>query len=142
VSSYTPRASRAPQTIDTAFAFLRQQNTGLTPSGQSFGEVMPHFVLGGDETCLLASDGDVKIIGDKKKPKHDLPSGSSRTSATLYRTGSAAGAHGPTAFLPPGEPQPHPRGASLSARAVLQTDIARSRAAVTLLMLGVARICE
>lgn len=63
---------------------------------------MPNFVLGGDETCLLASDGDVKIIGDKEKAKHDVTSGSSRTSITMYRTGSCAGAHGPTAFLPPG----------------------------------------
>ena len=88
--------------VDGAFALLRQLNTGLTPSGQTFGEVMPHFVIGGDETCLLASAGDVKIVGDKEKKHHDVTTGSSRTSITLYRTGSAAGTDGPTAFLPPG----------------------------------------
>ena len=98
-----PQQFRWHSTVDGALAFLREQNTGLTPDGKTFGEVIDHFVTGGDETCLLASDGDVKIIGDKKKPKHDVPAGSSRTSITLYRTGSAAGAHGPTAFLPPGE---------------------------------------
>ena len=52
---------------------------------------------------LQASDGDVKIIGDKQKPKHDLTTGQDRTSATVYRVGSSAGATGPTAFLPPGK---------------------------------------
>lgn len=88
--------------VDGAFALLRQLNTGLTPSEQTFGEVMPHFVIGGDETCLLASAGDVKVFGDKEKKHHDVTTGSSRTSITLYRTGSAAGTDGPTAFLPPG----------------------------------------
>jgi hypothetical protein len=64
---------------------------------------MDHFALGGDETCFLASSGDVKIIGDKEKPKHDLPTGTSRTSTTVYRIGSTAGTTGPTAFLPPGK---------------------------------------
>ena len=50
-----------------------------------------------------ASAGDVRIIGDKEKPKHDLPTGQDRTSATVYRCGSTAGATGPTAFLPPGK---------------------------------------
>ena len=45
----------------------------------------------------------MKIIGDKEKPKHDLPTGSSRVSATIYRFGSTAGTTGPTAFLPPGK---------------------------------------
>ena len=97
-----PQQFRWHQAVDAAFAFLREKNTGLTPGGQTFGEVMPYFVFGGDETCLLASDGDVSIIGDKAKPKHDVAAGSSRTSITMYRVGSAAGADGPTGFLPPG----------------------------------------
>ena len=89
--------------VDQALTFLREQNTGLTPDGKTFGEVIDHFVFGGDETCFLASGADVKIIGDKQKPKHDLPTGNSRTSATIYRVGSTAGATGPTGFLPPGK---------------------------------------
>ena len=89
--------------VDQGLAFLRKENTGLTPNGKTFGEVIDHFVMGGDETCFLASAADVKIIGDKEKPKHDLPTGSSRTSATIYRLGSTAGATGPTAFLPAGK---------------------------------------
>ena len=88
--------------VEEAFTFLREQNTGLTPDGKSFGEVMPHFIFGGDETCLQASSGDVKVIGDKDKAKHEKQTANSRTSITLYRTGSAAGGHGPTGFLPPG----------------------------------------
>ena len=92
--------SALSQSVDHAHSFLREKNTGLTPDGKTFGEVMDHFALGGDETCFLASSGDVKIIGDKEKPKHDLPTGTSRTSTTVYRIGSTAGTTGPTAFLP------------------------------------------
>jgi hypothetical protein len=96
-------------TVDSALKQLRKLNTGLTPDGKSFGEVMPHFVIGGDETSLLASNGEVKIIGDKKKKKHEKQTVNSRTSITLYRTGSSAGSNGPTAFLPPGMSGPAPK---------------------------------
>ena len=56
---------------------------------------MPHFVWGGDETGLQASNGDVKIIGDKEKKKHEVQSANSRTSVTLYRVGNTAGTTGP-----------------------------------------------
>jgi hypothetical protein len=91
------------QVIDKAFHILRTFNTGFLSDGRSFGEVMAHFVLGGDETCFLASSGEVTIIGDKEKKKHQLHTADSRTSITVYRVGSAAGADGPTAFLPPGK---------------------------------------
>ena len=90
-------------TVDQALTFLREKNTGRLGDGRTFGEVFDHFVCGGDETCFLASAGDVKIIGDKAKPKHDLPTGSDRTSITVYRVGFACGATGPTAFLPAGQ---------------------------------------
>ena len=51
---------------------------------------------------LQASDGDVRIIGDKQKAKHEVATAGSRVSITLYRSGSAAGCDGPTGFLPPG----------------------------------------
>ena len=88
--------------VDAAYAMMRERNTGLTPDGRSFGEVMPYFVVGGDETCFLASSGEVKIIGDKEKPKHEVNTAGSRTSITVYRSGSAAGEDGPTGFLPAG----------------------------------------
>ena len=73
-----------PQCIDQAYATL---------------DLMTHFTIGGDETCLLASDESVKIIGDAEKRKHEINTGNSRTSITINRTGSAAGATGPTAFM-------------------------------------------
>lgn len=63
---------------------------------------MPHFIFGGDETGLQASNGDVKIIGDKGKKKHEVQTANSRISVTMYRIGNTAGSDGPTAFLPPG----------------------------------------
>ena len=92
-----------PQTVDKGYATLRERNQGTMSDGRSFGEAMPFFLLGGDETCFLASDGDVSIIGDKEKKKHQLHAADSRTSITVYRSGSAAGANGPTGFLPPGQ---------------------------------------
>ena len=103
----------ASQTVDSAYEFLRENNTGKNKDGQTFGEVMPHYFLGGDETCLLASAGDVTVIADKQKAKHEKETANSRTSITMYRTGSSAGADGPTAFLPPGVAPPVPALLSL-----------------------------
>ena len=97
-----PQQFRWHSAVDQALAFLREKNTGVTPDGKTFGEVIDHFVAGGDETCFLASAGDVAIIGDKQKRKHDLPTGQDRTSATVYRIGTSASVTGPVALLPPG----------------------------------------
>ena len=100
----TPPALLPAQTVDRVYTILRERNIGTLFDGRTFGEVMHYFVIGGDESCLLASNGEVRIIGDKEKKKHEVKTADSRTSITLYRTGSAAGADGPTAFLPPGAP--------------------------------------
>ena len=49
--------------------FLREKNTGVCrKTGKHFGELIVHFVIGGDETNLIADvDGDLKIIGDAGK---------------------------------------------------------------------------
>ena len=63
------------QTVEEAYKFLREQNLGVMPDGRTFGEVMDHFVTGGDETCLLShlyvfSRGRVVYTdrGDTPKP--------------------------------------------------------------------------
>jgi hypothetical protein len=71
-------------------------------NGKTRGEVSSYFVLGADETCLLASTGKRQIIGDKMKKKHEINMQSSRVSITMLRTGSAVGETGPTVFLPAG----------------------------------------
>ena len=71
---------------------------------------MPNFIFGGDETGLQASNGDVKIIGDKCKKKHEVQTANSRISVTMYRVGNTAGSNGflATRRAPPRLP-PHPR---------------------------------
>ncbi len=37
-------------------------------TGKSFGELIDHFILGGNETNLIAdADGDLRIVGEKGK---------------------------------------------------------------------------
>ena len=82
---------------------MRNRNTGVCrKSGKAFEELMDHCIFGGDETCLLSSDGTVRIIGDAEKCKHEKNGGNGRASINMYRTGNAVGATGPTPFLPPG----------------------------------------
>ena len=78
------------QAITFAFNELVKRNTGLTPEGKTFLEVMEHFIAGGDESCFLTSAGEVKIIGEKAKKKHEVHSANSRVSATIYRIGTAS----------------------------------------------------
>ena len=49
--------------------FLREKNKRVCrKTGKHFGELIEHFVIGGDETNLIAdADGDLKIIGDAGK---------------------------------------------------------------------------
>ena len=54
-------------TVEEGLEFLRKRNVGRTPDGKSFGEVAHHFIVGGDETCLQASNSEVRVIGDKQK---------------------------------------------------------------------------
>ena len=89
--------------VNDAVARLNERNTGrCNVTGKPFSEVAHYFLVGGDETCLLASDGEVRIIGDKQKKKHEKRKEDSRMSITLYRTGSVAG-NGPCAFLMAGQ---------------------------------------
>ena len=97
-----PQQFRWHSNVDAAYQMLRDRNLEVGIDCKTFGELMAHFILGGDETCLLASNGDVTVIGDKLKAKHEKATAGSRVSITVYRCGSAAGADGPTAMLPPG----------------------------------------
>ncbi len=68
-------------------------------TGKCVGELLHHFVVGGDETGMLASDGNVKVIGSIEKKKHEKILADSRCSISMYRTGCIAGDTGPTIFL-------------------------------------------
>ena len=57
---------------------------------------MHYFIIGGDETCLMASDdGSCKVVGDAERKKHEKKTADCRASITLYRVGNAAGDTGP-----------------------------------------------
>ena len=93
---------------DAALEKLRAHNTGRCGlTGKTFGEVTDQFIFGGDETCLIAYGGDVFIIGDKAKKKHEAKTGDARVSITMYRIGSVAGVTGPTGFLMAGTKKRH-----------------------------------
>jgi hypothetical protein len=86
---------------EKALCFLRTKNTGVcNKTGKSFGELIDHFILGGDETNLIAdADGELRIVGEKGKKKHEKKVSDYQGSITMYRTGVAAGHNGPTVFL-------------------------------------------
>ena len=58
---------------EKALLFLRTKNTGVcNKTGKSFGELIDHFILGGDEMNLIAdADGELRIVGEKGKKKHE-----------------------------------------------------------------------
>ena len=92
-------------TVEKVFDFLRRMNTGVCcQTGKSFGEVMHHFIIGGDETCFQVSDiGNAMVVAEYGNKKPEKKSQVSRDSITLYRTGAIGGATGLTAFLMKGK---------------------------------------
>ena len=89
------------ETYNKALSVLRSKNSGTCrKTGKMFGELIQHFVFGGDETCFQACpNGDVRIIGSSGRKKHEVKTQDSRVSITMYRTGNIAGTTGPTVFL-------------------------------------------
>ncbi|KAJ1447819.1 hypothetical protein M885DRAFT_175856 [Pelagophyceae sp. CCMP2097] len=87
--------------MDDTLKKLRERNVGCCPksSGKTFSEVIRHFIVGGDETGMLASSGNVTVIGDKGKRKHESNKDDSRVSISMFRLGSAAGTTGSTGFM-------------------------------------------
>jgi hypothetical protein len=51
-------------TYDSALDELRRRNTGLcNKTGKTFGELIQHFIVGGDETCFMPCEQrTVKVI--------------------------------------------------------------------------------
>ena len=89
-----------PQNIGFSDLFWKNaQHSGLEgtlskKSGLPFEEVMEHFLIGLEETCLVAdADGNVKILGGFGRRKHEKKVSDCRTSATMVRTGVFAGAN-------------------------------------------------
>ena len=92
-------------TIDKAIAFLLERDIVICRvTGKSFGELIEHFMIGIDETCLIADyDGYMRIIGEFGKRKHENMSGYCHASAKMCCTGTAGGSNTPTVFLMEGK---------------------------------------
>jgi len=80
---------------------LQAQNTCVCQkSGKTFGELIQHFIVGGDETSFMACEtGAVHVIGSVGNRKTEKRTVDSPQSITMYQTGSVAGDTGPTVFL-------------------------------------------
>ena len=88
--------------VDSAINFLRSNSTGLCKCGcrKTFGELIDHFITGGDETCVMESKhGVVRIVGAAFRKKRESKIQDYRYSITMFRTGNTAGDTGPTVFL-------------------------------------------
>jgi hypothetical protein len=88
-------------TYDSCLDELKKRNTGLCQlTGLKFDELIHHFIVGADETCMMAcEDGKILVIGSAGRKKHEKKTNDSRVSITMYRTGTVAGDTGPTVFL-------------------------------------------
>jgi hypothetical protein len=86
------------QAVDEVYKHLRRvlcQSTGKT-----FGEVMPDFLIGLDEMCLMSdAHGDLRVFASADKKKQEKLLQDSCCSITVVRMGTMSGTTGPTFFL-------------------------------------------
>jgi hypothetical protein len=87
--------------VDEVYKYLRTNNIGLCQkSGKTFGEVMPEFLIGLDEMCLMSdAHGDLRVVASADKKKQEKLLQDSRCSITVVCTGTMSGTTGPTYFL-------------------------------------------
>jgi hypothetical protein len=87
--------------VDEVYNFLRTKNTGLCkPSGKSFGKVMPNFIIGLNEMCLMSNCyGNLQVFAVANKKKQENLLQDSHCSITVVCTRTASAITGPTIFL-------------------------------------------
>ena len=68
-----PQQYRWHTLVESLYAEMRVKNTGVCRvTGKTFGELIPHFIVGLDEMCLLSdAHGDLRVIGAANKSKHE-----------------------------------------------------------------------
>ncbi len=65
-----------------------------------FGEIMPHFIIGLDEMCLMSDcHGNLRVFAASDKKKQEKLFQDCHCSITVVRMGTVAGTTGPTMFL-------------------------------------------
>ena len=59
--------------VDENYKQMREKNTGVCAvTGKTFREVIPHYVVGLDDMCLMGdAHGSCEIIGSMDKKKHE-----------------------------------------------------------------------
>ena len=70
------------------------------------GELRDHFVMNLDETCIMASEGVLHVLGNAEKSKQEKNTSDSRTSITAVRCGSSSGTDVSRVFLAKGSDSP------------------------------------
>ena len=75
--------------------FALSEQVRLNLPADEFEQVKEHFFCNMDESCLLGSDGTVKVIGSASKSKTEKIMGDCRSSITVLRTGAAGDSSGP-----------------------------------------------
>ena len=96
--------------IDAEWEDMRRKNSPR----DIFIRYAHYFQLNLDETCFLCNEGELSIIGDNDKPRHDKNCRDSRFSITVLRVGGASGVNGPVIFMEKGtKSHPRPRGKKL-----------------------------
>lgn len=83
--------------------FLLSLRANRYPPDGEYVKNRAHFVFNLDETCILAREGALKVIGAADRKKHEKNMDDNRASITIVRVGTAAGNSGPQTFLATGK---------------------------------------
>ena len=73
-----------------ALTFLcRHKNGVCLKTSLSFGDLIDHYIIGIDETCLMTdASGDLKIFGEVGRKKHEKKVADFRDLTTMVRSDS------------------------------------------------------
>lgn len=83
--------------------FCWEEQKRLNLPSALFASSKKYFMMNLDESCIMCSEGNIKVIASANKKKVEKNMDDNRDSITLLRTGSAAGTTGPWIFLVRGE---------------------------------------
>ena len=78
-------------------------HSGSTEERAALKKLKNFFTLNLDESCVMASEGIVRVIGNKEKKKQEKNIQDNRDSITTVRVGSAGNIDGPRIYLAKGK---------------------------------------